>query len=141
MSDSQMLTVLRHKAVAPKDWSAKGPEGVLTVLEHSRAIPESMKSGTITFKVKTATGEEHTLVGTIAPEGTESVTKDGTALPHGSVDGGIASHVIVRGFPPRVRVEATVIVHFFSDPEGDNNEVEYRFEGKIGKTNLPLPGL
>ena len=139
MSDKQMLTVLRHAEIKPKDWSAKGPEGSLTVLEHTRAIPDSMDSGTITFKVKTADNTELTLVGMIAPGGAESVTRDGVSLPGGAVDGGVAAHTVIRGF--KIRIETVVIVKLLADGPGEDDEVEYRFEGKFGKTSVPMPPL
>ncbi len=148
----EAFSVLRQKQIAPKDWKVEGPGGVTyKVVEHTREnIPDSLKSGKVTFVVEVDgdTTKRQTLVGIVAPDGGETITRDGEELPDADVDGGVAARVSLRGFPPRLRMRGTVILKFRYRAEdgadaaddGDDDTTppvaEYRFEGNFGQINV-----
>ena len=139
MSQKEMFAVLRQKEVPAGDWSGTGPGGKkLTVVEHSRKdIGSSAKSGLIRFLVKDEAGASLEIIGVVAEDGSETITVNGAALPHPSIDGGIAGKPIIKGFPPKFKFRGSVIVKFdFDDGKGEDDPDEYRFEGKFGEISL-----
>ena len=149
MSLKEVLSVLRHKEIAPSDWKVEGPGArFYRVMQHTREhIPDNMSCGKITFVVQADGDSATTLEGFVGsmspdgqamtPDGTETIIKDGAPLPEPNIDGGVAGTPVLRGFPPRLKLRGNVIVKFaYRDDDEEDNVAEYRFEGKFGEIGL-----
>lgn len=137
MSLKEMFVALRQKEVPPGDWSATGPQGKkLKVIAHEREVGPNAKNGTISFTFQGEDEHEHTIVGVVETDGTESITLDGTLLLEPDIDGGITAKPVLKGLQLRLRGSVIVKLQFDSDDGSDVDPDEYRFEGKVGEIKL-----